>query len=424
MGSNYGPPPSRLTRNVLMALILGIGVGIAFPTVAIQLKLLGDIFIRLIKMVIIPIVFCTIAMGIGTIDSLKKLSRMGGTALLYFEIMTTLAMVIGLAVVHWVKPGIGFQVGSLAAVDVSRYTDAVPHQSLSAFFLSMFPENALGALAGGDMLPVLVFAVLFGLAMSRVRDQVPIITDTLSQFNRLFFTIVGLIMRLSPVAVFGAMAYTVGKFGLASLVPLAKLAVCGYLTMGVFVLFGLGGVCWFFGFNIFKILLYIKEEIVVVVGTASSETVLPDLMRKLESAGCSKSAVGLILPTGYSFNLDGTSIYLAMSLLFIAQVYDIHLTWQLIGMVLGIMMLTSKGAAAVPGSGFITLAATLTALPGQPIPVKGIALLLGIDRFMSEARSITNLIGNTVATLVVSKIEGDYHPTDIDLENRSTSVKK
>ncbi|NDC82276.1 C4-dicarboxylate transporter DctA [bacterium] len=405
--------PKKLTLYVLLSLVLGIAFGIFFPSAAVNLKVLGDIFIRLIKMVIIPIVFCTISIGIGTMESMKKLSRIGGKAFIYFEIMTTLAMAIGIVVVHFVGPGKNFHISSIENVDISKYTSQVKHETFSDFLIGMVPDNALGALASGDMLPVLVFAILFGLALAQVGSKANQVVSALNQFNKVFFTIVGIIMRLSPIAVFGSMAYTVGKFGVQSILPLAKLAACGYMTMILFVVLVLGSVARFYGFSILKIIKYIKDEIFVVIGTSSSETVLPTLMDKLESAGCSKSAVGLIVPTGYSFNLDGTSIYLAMSVVFIAQVYHVHLTWELLLMVLGIMMLTSKGAAAVPGSGFITLAATLSSLPGQPIPVQGIAILLGIDRFMSEARSVTNLIGNTVATLVISKIEGEYSSSQL-----------
>lgn len=397
--------PKNLTVRVLIALVLGIVFGFLFPEWGSQLKFLADYFIRLIKMVIAPIIFLTISLGIGNMEDMKQLGRIGGKAFLYFEIVSTFSLALGLAVVYWIKPGIGFDLSKIHDIDISTYTKAEATHGIIEFIGTMIPDNLVAAFAKGEMLPILLIAVLFGLAITRIGAPVKPLIATLEYFNKVFFGIVQIIMCFSPVAVFGAMAYTIGHFGVASLIPLAKLVACGYLTMALFVVIVLGGIGLYFGFNIFKVLKYIKEEIFLVLGTSSSETALPTVMDKLERAGCSKSVVGLVIPTGYSFNLDGTSIYLAMSVLFIAQAYNIHLTMLQLFSTLGIMMFTSKGAAAVPGSGFITLAATLASMPGQFIPVAGIALLLGVDRFMSEARSVTNLIGNTVATIVVAKTE-------------------
>lgn len=400
--------PKNLTVRVLIGLVLGVLFGCFFPDMGAQLKFLPDFFIRLIKLVIAPIIFLTVSLGIGGMEDMKKLGRIGGKAFLYFEIVSTFSLALGLVVVYWLQPGAGFDLSHVHAVDISTYTKAESTHGLIGFFGSMIPDNLVAAFAKGEMLPILLVSVLFGLAIARIGAPVRPLIQTFERLNRVFFGIVELIMCLSPVAVFGAMAYTIGKFGLVSLLPLGKLVASGYLTMALFVVLVLGAIGLYFKFNIFKVLRYIKEEIFLVLGTASSETALPTLMEKLQKAGCSKSVVGLVIPTGYSFNLDGTSIYLAMSVLFIAQAYHVPLTLFQLLYILGIMMLTSKGAAAVPGSGFITLAATLASMPGQLIPVAGIALLLGVDRFMSEARSVTNLIGNTVATVVVAKMEGEF----------------
>ena len=399
---------------VIVALVAGVLFGYFCPETAIRLKLLADIFIQLIKMVIVPIIFCTIAIGIGTMKNMKKMGKIGGKAMLYFEIMTTFALMLGLAVVHFVGPGRGFDISAAEGVDLSSYVSSAYHsQSVGGIIKSMFPDNVIGALARGDILPVLLTAILFGLALAKLGERVAPVTRLLECMNQIFFSIVSMVMVFSPIGVFGAMAYTIGKFGIRSLLPLVNLAACGYLTMILFVVIILGAVARFYGFSLVKILRYLKDEILLVIGTSSSETALPSLMHKLEKAGCSTSVVGLVVPTGYSFNLDGTAIYLSMSVLFIAQAYGIQLSIPQILLILVMMMVTSKGAAAVPGSGFITLAATLISLPGHPIPVQGIALLLGIDRFMSEARATTNLIGNAVATFCVSKMENEFHGVGI-----------
>ena len=401
---------SRLLRNltvqVLLAVSLGILLGVIAPGTAKSLKPIGDTFINLVKMVITPIIFLTIVHGIASMADLRKLGRVGGKALLYFELVSTLALVIGLVIVNVTKPGAGLDISTMQLGDVSKYTTADAQQSTLEFLLHIVPSNVVAAFASGELLPVVFFSVLFGVALTAVGDAGRDIADLLVRFQAVFFKIVSMVMVLAPIGAFGAMAYTVGTFGLKTLVPLARLMLDVYLTMAVFVFVVLGLICRAYGFRIWKFLRFIKDEILLVLGTSSSEAALPRMLQKLEQYGCAKPVVGLVIPTGYSFNLDGTSIYLSMATIFIAQVYkiDLSITQQLT--LLGILMLTSKGAAGVTGSGFIVLASTLAAT--RTVPVEGVALLLGVDRFMSEARAITNLIGNGVATLVVSRSEGAF----------------
>ena len=401
---------SRLLRNltfqVLVAVSLGILLGVVAPDTAKSLKPLGDTFINLVKMVITPIIFLTIVHGIASMADLRRLGRVGGKALLYFELVSTLALAIGLIIVNVTKPGAGLDISTMQLGDVSKYTTAGAQQSTLEFLLHIVPSNIVAAFASGELLPVVFFSVLFGVALTAVGDAGRDIADLLVRFQAVFFKIVSMVMVLAPIGAFGAMAYTVGAFGLKTLVPLARLMLDVYLTMAVFVFVVLGLICRAYGFRIWKFLRFIREEILLVLGTSSSEAALPRMLIKLEQYGCAKPVVGLVIPTGYSFNLDGTSIYLSMATIFIAQVYkvDLSITQQLT--LLGILMLTSKGAAGVTGSGFIVLASTLAAT--RTVPVEGVALLLGVDRFMSEARAITNLIGNGVATLVVSRSEGAF----------------
>lgn len=411
----------NLTVQVIIAIILGILLGHFFPKTGEQLKVLGDGFIKLIKMVIAPIVFLTIVNGIASMGDMKKVGRIGGKALLYFEIVSTLALAIGLVVVNLVKPGVGISMDS-AKGDISKYTDAAAESSHSFtdFILGIIPDSVVGALAKGELLPILFFAVLFGLSLTAMGDKAKPVITLFDKLTQAFFGVVNMIMKVSPIAAFGAMSYTIGKFGIGSLTSLGKLMGSVYITMAIFIIVILGGIARYYGFSIFKFIRYIREEILLVLGTSSSESALPRMMEKMEKYGCSKSVVGLVIPTGYSFNLDGTAIYLSMAAIFIAQAFGIDLTiWQELTL-LGILMLTSKGAAGVTGSGFITLAATLAAFP--TIPVAGMALLLGVDRFMSEARAITNLIGNGVATVVISKMENEFHPQSVsDKEDESTT---
>ena len=401
---------SRLLRNltvqVLLAVSLGILLGVIAPGTAKSLKPIGDTFINLVKMVITPIIFLTIVHGIASMADLRKLGRVGGKALLYFELVSTLALVIGLIIVNVTKPGAGLDISTMQLGDVSKYTTAGAQQSTLEFLLHIVPSNVVAAFASGELLPVVFFSVLFGVALTAVGDAGRDIADLLVRFQAVFFKIVSMVMVLAPIGAFGAMAYTVGTFGLKTLVPLARLMLDVYLTMAVVVFVVLGLICRAYGFRLWKFLRFIKDEILLVLGTSSSEAALPRMLQKLEQYGCAKPVVGLVIPTGYSFNLDGTSIYLSMATIFIAQVYkiDLSITQQLT--LLGILMLTSKGAAGVTGSGFIVLASTLAAT--RTVPVEGVALLLGVDRFMSEARAITNLIGNGVATLVVSRSEGAF----------------
>ncbi|WP_018133432.1 dicarboxylate/amino acid:cation symporter [Effusibacillus pohliae] len=396
-----------LTAQVLTAIVLGILFGQFFPKYAVDLKVLADIFIKLIKMVIAPIIFLTVVTGIAGMGDMKKLGRVGGKALIYFEVVSTFALAIGLIVVNIVKPGVGVN-ASAAKGDISTYTKQAAEAShgVMDFIMSIIPDNLIGALAKGELLPILFVAVLFGVALASMGERAKSVIDLFEKMTEGIFRIVNMVMKVSPIAAFGAMSYTIGKFGIGTLFYLGKLMASVYLTMALFIVVVLGLIAKFYGFSIFKFIAYIKEEILLVLGTSSSESALPRMMERLQKYGCSKTTVGLVLPTGYSFNLDGTAIYLSMAAMFIAQAYGVHLSVGQQLTLLGILMLTSKGAAGVTGSGFVTLAATLTAFP--MVPVAGIALLLGVDRFMSEARAITNLIGNGVATVVISKSEKEF----------------
>ncbi len=410
----------NLTVQVLIAIVLGIIVGAAFPEFGASLKILADIFIKLIKMLIAPIIFLTVVIGIGSMGDVKKVGKIGGKALIYFEIVSTFALAIGLLIVNIIQPGKGFNTDAANAADVSQYTEqaaAVEH-GFGAFIMQIIPDNVVGALANGELLPVLFSAVLFGLAAAAIGEPAKPVIKFFEQVADIFFKIVNMVMKISPIGAFGAMSYTIGNFGIKSLGNLGFLMLSVYITMFIFIVVIIGLISHYFGFSIFKFIKYIKDEIFIVIGTSSSESALPSMMRKLENYGCSKQVVGLVIPTGYSFNLDGTSIYLSMAAIFIAQAYGVDLDiWHQLTL-LAILMLTSKGAAGVTGSGFITLAATLAAFP--MIPVEGIALLIGVDRFMSEARAVTNLIGNGVATVVVSKMENEFDP---EQEKRALSGK-
>jgi aerobic C4-dicarboxylate transport protein len=401
----------NLTFRVLVGIVLGIIIGFIFPTFAQNLKILADIFVKLIKMVTTPIVFLTIVLGIGSIGNAKKVGRIGGKAILYFEIISTFALVIGILVAKLFHPGVGINAHSDNAKEVvTQYTQAASQNmgSVTDYILKIFPDNAMAALSGGDLIPVLFVALLFGFSLMALGEHGKPVISLFESLMKIFFGIVNIVMKFSPFAAFGAMSFTIGKFGIKSLLSLGALMGSVYLTMFLFITVVLGLVAKFYGFSIFKFIAYIKDEILLVLGTSSSEAALPSMMAKLEKYGCSKSVVGLVVPTGYSFNLDGTNIYLSMATLFIAQAFGVHLSFGSLIYLLAILMLTSKGAAGVTGSGFIVLAATLTSFP--IIPVAGIALLIGVDRFMSEARAITNLIGNGVATVVIAKSEKEFEP--------------
>ena len=399
---------TNLTFQVLVAIVLGILVGAFFPDTAARLKPIGDVFISMIKMVIAPVIFLTIVLGISSMGNLKKVGRVGGKALLYFELVTTFALVIGMVVANWVKPGAGLAVNRLAHGDIDAYRKGASEINWVEFITHIVPSNVIDAFAKGDILQVLFFSVLFGVGLTKMDTAGHSVIATFEKLSRIFFNILSVVMKLAPLGAFGGMAYSVGKFGLATLIPLGKLMLSVYATMFLFIFVVLNGISRYYGFSLWKYLKFIKEELLIVLGTSSSESVLPQIMRKLERYGCSKSVVGLVIPTGYSFNLDGTTIYLSMAVIFLAQVFEVDLSLSQELTVIGILMLTSKGAAAVTGGGFIVLASTLGAM--KVIPVEGMALLLGVDRFMSEARAITNLIGNGVATIVVAKSENEFDP--------------
>ena len=393
----------NLTFRVLVAITLGVILGVVAPDTAKAMRPLGDTFVNLVKMVIAPIVFFTIVLGIATLGDLKRVGRVGGKALLYFEIVTTFALAIGLVIVNFVKPGAGLDVSQIAGGDISRYTTQAQQMTFVDFVTHIVPANMLEAFVRGEMLQVVFVAVLFGVALSAIGEMARPALTVFESLSKALFRIVGIIMIVAPIGAFGAMAYTVGNFGLRTLIPLGKLMLSVYTTMFLFVFVVLNLIARAYGFSLWRFLRYIKEEILLVLGTSSSEAALPRMMDKLEKFGCAKPIVGLVVPTGYSFNLDGTSIYLSMATVFLAQVSGVTLSLGQELTVLGVLMLTSKGAAGVTGSGFIVLASTLSAM--KIIPVESIALLLGVDRFMSEARAIVNLIGNGVATVVIAKSE-------------------
>jgi aerobic C4-dicarboxylate transport protein len=409
------PLYKRLYIQVLVGILIGVVLGAISPARAAQMRPLGDGFIKLVRMLIAPIVFATVAVGIAKMGTMRDVGRIGLRAFAYFEFVSTLALVLGLVVVAIWQPGNGLRIdaGALDLKSIAQYTSGGPKPSAIDFLLNVIPNTVVDAFARGEILQVLVVSVLFGLALLRLGPRVRPLLALLEQASHALFGVVDMVMRLAPVGAFGAMAFTVGRYGVVALIPLAKLVVGVYVTCGLFVLVVLGLIARIAGFRIVPLLRYIQDEILIVLGTASSESVLPSLMEKLERMGCPKSVVGLVVPTGYSFNLDGTSIYMTMAVMFMAQVSGVHLSfWQELS-ILGILLLTSKGAAAVTGSGFITLAATLAAVPA--IPVFGLALLLGVDRFLSSARAMTNLIGNAVATLVVARWDGQMAEVRIPL---------
>lgn len=404
---NPTPLYKNLTFQVLVAIALGIAVGLLFSGFAPIAKTISETFINLIKMVIAPIIFLTIVIGIAGMGDMKKVGRVGGKALLYFEVVTTFALFIGLVMSHLIKPGVGvvFKSGDMSKVE--QYEKSAESINWLEFFTHIVPDNVIAAFAKGDILQVLFFAVLFGVALTKLGPKMS--EPTLATFERLsktFFGILKIVMRIAPIGAFGGMASALGTFGASALLPLAKVMASVYGTMALFIFVVLNLIAYFAGFSLWKLLGFIKEEILIVLGTSSSESAMPGVMLKLEKLGCSRSVVGLVVPTGYSFNLDGTTIYLVMAVIFLAQVFKVDLTLGEQLTVIGILMLTSKGAAAVTGGGFIVLASTLTAL--KIIPVEGLGMLIGIDRFMSEARAITNLIGNSVATMVIAKSEKEF----------------
>ena len=401
------PLYKSLYVQVITAIIIGVVLGAYAPSTGEAMKPLGDGFIKLIKMIIAPIIFCTVVVGIAGMEDMKKIGKTGGLALLYFEVVSSLALVLGLVTVNFVQPGTGMNIdpASLDTKGIAAYTAPGKMQTTTDFLLAIIPSTVVDAFAKGEILQVLMFSVLFGFSLHQFGGRGTPVFDFIEKTSHVLFSIVGVIMKLAPIGAFGAMAFTIGKYGLGSLLSLGKLMATFYITCLIFIFVVLGLIARVHGFSIWKFIKYIKEELLIVLGTSSSESVLPRMMAKMENLGAKKSVVGLVIPTGYSFNLDGTSIYLTMAAVFIAQATNtpMSLTQQLT--LLAVLLLTSKGAAGVTGSGFIVLAATLSAVGG--VPVAGLALILGIDRFMSEARALTNLIGNGVATVVVAKWTGD-----------------
>jgi aerobic C4-dicarboxylate transport protein len=436
-GQSSRPQPlwRSLYPQVIVAIVIGVLLGTFYPQAGESMKPLGDGFIKLIKMMITPIIFCTVVVGIAGMEDMKKVGKTGGLALLYFEVVSTIALIVGLVIVNFVQPGAGMNVDprSLDPKSFAAYIGPGKMQGTVDFLMAIIPNTVVDAFAKGEVLQVLLFSVLFGFALHRFGGRGTLVFDWVEKISHVLFAVVGMIMRVAPLGAFGAMAFTIGKYGLGSLLSLGKLMGTFYLTCLVFIFVVLGAIARFHGFSIWKFIKYIKEELLIVLGTSSSESVLPRMIAKMENLGVRKSVVGLVIPTGYSFNLDGTSIYLTMAAVFIAQATNTPMTLMQQITLLAVLVLTSKGAAGVTGSGFIVLAATLSAVGG--VPVAGLALILGIDRFMSEARALTNLVGNGVATIVVGSWTGDLDkarmreqlergaaPDDADLEMHADEI--
>ncbi|WP_292500598.1 dicarboxylate/amino acid:cation symporter [Methylobacterium sp.] len=394
---------------VLIAIALGILLGYLNPEWGKSVKWLGDAFIALIKMMIAPIIFCTIVHGIASIGDLKKVGRVGLKALIYFEVVSTIALLIGVLVGEIVKPGAGFNadVTKLDGKSVEKYAKMAADDSVTGHIMALIPKSFFDAFATGDLLQVLLISILTGVVVTGMGQRGEAITHAIDTMGQIFFRIIGLVVKLAPIGAFGAMAFTIGQYGIGKVVDLAWLVGTFYVTAFLFVVLVLGGIARVAGFSIFKFLAYIKDELLIVLGTSSSETVLPHMMTKMRRLGASDSVVGLVIPTGYSFNLDGTNIYMTLASLFLAQAVGADLSFGQYATIILVAMLTSKGASGVTGAGFITLAATLSAIPNNPVPVAAMTLILGVDKFMSECRAITNLIGNGVATVVVSRWEGE-----------------
>ena len=427
MTNQKEPLYKSLYFQVIVAIIIGVLVGHFAPYTGEQMKPLGDGFIKLIKMMIAPIIFCTVVVGIAGMEDMKKVGKTGGYALLYFEIMSTVALIVGLIIVNVFQPGVGMNVDPAALATDAKSMKTVEGYaktglgSTTDFFLNIIPSTIVDAFAKGEMLQVLLFAVMFGFALHRFGGRGTLIFDFIEKFSHVLFVIIGYVMKVAPIGAFGAMAFTIGKYGIDSLWSLGKLMGTFYATCLFFIFIVLGIVAKLHGFSIVKFIRYIKEELLIVLGTSSSESVLPRMMAKMENLGAKKSTVGLVIPTGYSFNLDGTAIYLTMAAVFLAQATNTPMTLTQQLTLLGVLLVTSKGAAGVTGSGFIVLAATLSAV--GHVPVAALALILGIDRFMSEARALTNLIGNGVATVVVSKWVGDLDETRMNrVLNNETNI--
>ncbi|WP_310383996.1 dicarboxylate/amino acid:cation symporter [Roseateles sp.] len=410
------PLYNSLYAQVITAIVLGVLLGHFYPDSGAAMKPLGDGFIKLIKMIIAPIIFCTVVVGIAGMEDMKKVGKTGGLALLYFEIVSTVALVIGLIVVNLLQPGAGMNVdpAALDTKSIAAYTAPGKMQTTTEFLLAIIPTTVVDAFAKGEMLQVLLIALLFGFALHRFGGRGTLVFDLIEKSSHVLFVIVGYIMKLAPIGAFGAMAFTIGRYGVASLQPLAFLITTFYVTSLLFVVLVLGGIARAAGFSIFKFIRYFRDELFIVLGTSSSEPVLPALLLKLQKLGASRSVVGLVIPTGYSFNLDGTNIYMTLAILFLAQATNTELTFWQQAEILAIAMLTSKGASGVSGAGFITLAATLTIVPA--IPIVSLAVLVGIDRFMSQCRALTNAIGNGVAALVIARWENELDTAQLARE--------
>ncbi|MGU3362458.1 dicarboxylate/amino acid:cation symporter [Methylobacterium sp. M6A4_1b] len=419
--TTYGTAPAEVPRpvkepwykvlyiQVLIAIALGVLLGWLHPEWGKSVKWLGDAFIALIKMMIAPIIFCTIVHGIASIGDLKKVGRVGLKALVYFEVVSTIALLIGVLVGEVVKPGAGFNadVTKLDGKAVEKYAKMAADDSVTGHIMALIPKSFFDAFATGDLLQVLLISILTGVVVTGMGQRGETITHAIDTMGQIFFRIIGLVVKLAPIGAFGAMAFTIGQYGIGKVIDLAWLVGTFYVTAFLFVILVLGGIARVAGFSIFKFLAYIKDELLIVLGTSSSETVLPHMMTKMRRLGASDSVVGLVIPTGYSFNLDGTNIYMTLASLFLAQAVGADLSFGQYATIILVAMLTSKGASGVTGAGFITLAATLSAIPNNPVPVAAMTLILGVDKFMSECRAITNLIGNGVATVVVSRWEGE-----------------
>jgi aerobic C4-dicarboxylate transport protein len=401
---------------VLIAIVLGVVLGYVAPETAKSMKWLGDAFVALIKMMIAPVIFCTIVHGIASMGDLKKVGRVGLKALIYFEVVSTLALVIGVIVGEVIKPGAGFgaDIKTLDPAAVATYANAAAKDNIVSHILALIPKNFLDAFVGGDLLQVLLVSILTGVVISGLGERAAGINNVIDTMGKIFFGIIAIIVKLAPLGAFGAMAFTIGQYGIGKLGNLLGLIATFYITSALFVVIVLGLIARFNGFSIFRFIAYIKDELLIVLGTSSSETVLPQMMQKMEGLGASKPVVGLVIPTGYSFNLDGTNIYMTLATLFLAQAVGADLSIGQYVTIIAVAMLTSKGASGVTGAGFITLAATLAAIPNSPVPVAAMALVLGIDKFMSECRALTNLIGNGVATVVISNLEGELDRTKLN----------
>ncbi len=402
-----------LTTQVLVAILLGILFGHLFPEQGIAMKPLADGFVKMIKMIVGPVIFLTIVTGISAMGDIKKVGKLGAKTLIYFEVVTTIALILGMAVMHIFQPGVGMDTSGADSSLLGSITESahgMQEHSTVGFLLGIIPDSMVGAFSSGNLLQILFVAILFGVSMSALGDKTQPIEEFFDRVSHIIFHIIGIIMKLAPLAAFGAMAFTIGQFGLKSLLPLGYLILLAIGTMLFFITVVLGSVARYYRFPLWQLIGYVKDELFIILGTSSSETVLPRLIEKMTHLGCAKSVVGMVVPTGYSFNLDGSSIYLSMATLFIAQAYGVDLSFEQELTILGILLLTSKGAAGVTGSAFVVLAATISAMGGV-LPLEGVALLLGIDRFMSSIRALTNFIGNAVATVAISRMEGALDDT-------------